>query len=363
MSGIETLLRPRRARNADSGRRQVTLKQVAERAGVGQITASRVLREPDKVSPALRARVHAAMAELGYVANQVASGLASGTSRVVPVLIPTLAHAVYVPFLRGVHEVLERRGYEVLLGATEYHPETEARLVSTLLGWCPAGLLVAGVDHLPATRERLRQAVAAGLPVVEFMDLAEVPLDLNIGFSHRAVGAAVADWLADRGYRHIAYAGTLAGYDQRSTRRAEGFHAALAARGLQGVEVLSAAPFSIALGGQLLGELLQRHPHIEAVFFANDDLAAGALFEAQRRGIAVPRQLAVMGFNDLEIAAAMHPAITSVAVDQYGMGRRSGELLLQRLAGDAATPQRIDTGFRIVERDSTPFRAPEEPAR
>lgn len=350
----DTPLRPRKARGAGALGRRVTLKDVAAHAGVGQITASRALREPDKVSPQLRARVLASMEALGYVANHVASGLASGSSRVVPVLIPTLMHAVYVPFLRGVHEVLEQHGYEMLLGTTEYRAATEAQLVSTLLGWFPAGLLLAGVDHLPQTVTRLRQAVAAGLPVVEFMDLADAPLDMNVGFSHRAVGAAVADWFADRGYRHIGYAGTLAADDLRSARRAEGFRAALAARGLPDhYELRADEPFSIALGGRLLARLLERHPQLQAVFFANDDLAAGAIFEAQRRGLQVGRDLAVMGFNDLEIAAAMHPSISSVAVDQHGMGRRVAALLLERLAGRRPSSPRFDTGFRIIERDST----------
>lgn len=344
----------RRPRPAHGPGRSVTLKAVAERAGVGHITASRALREPHKVSPALRERVLAAVADLGYVHNHAAAGLASGASRVVPVLVPTLEHAVYVPFLRGVHDELDRHGYEVLLGATDYRMETEARLVTTLLGWLPAGLLIAGSDHLPATRQRLAAAVRGGMPVVQFMDLAPEPLDLNVGISHRAVGEAVAHYLADRGWRHAAYAGTRAAHDLRSARRAEGFRAALAARGLPShLEERSDEAFSIALGGRLLVQLLERHPEVDAVFFGNDDLAAGAVLEAQRRGIAVPQRVAVMGFNDQEIAAAMNPSISSVAVDRHAMGRLSARLLVERLAGAEPAQPRIDLGFRIVERAST----------
>jgi LacI family gluconate utilization system Gnt-I transcriptional repressor len=348
MSGMSGVRRPRGA-----GHSRVTLREVAERAGVGQMTASRALREPEKVSPELRARVLEAVQALGYVANRVASGLASGTSKVVPVIVPTLTHAVYVPFLHGANEVLGRHGYQVLLATTEYEEGAEASLVDTLLGWYPAGLMVAGVDHLPHTAERLRRAAAEGLPVVEFMDLVETPIDINVGFSHRAVGEAVAHWFADRGHRRVAYAGTLAATDLRSARRAEGFLAVARARGLAPLDLRSEAPFSIGLGSQLLAQLLQREPALDAVFMANDDLAMGAVLEAQRRGVQVGAQLAVMGFNDLEIAAAMRPAISSVAVDQAGMGRRAAQLLLERRAGRHVHPLRVDTGFRIVEREST----------
>lgn len=344
----------RRSRGRNAQGKRVTLREVARQAGVGQITASRALREPDKVSPALRERVQAAVDALGYVPNRVARGLASGASPVVAVVIPTLDHAVYVPFLRGARDVLEPEGYELLLGTTEYVPETEARLVDTLLGWFPSGLLLAGVDHLPATCARLRQAVKTGMPVVEFMDLAEAPLDMNVGFSHREVGSAVARHLAASGARRIAYAGTLARHDVRSARRIEGFRSALRALGLADeLELRVEEAFSIALGGRLLAQLLERHPDVDAVFFANDDLAAGALFEAARRGIEVPGRLRLMGFNDMEIAAAVSPSISSVRVDQYRMGRISAQMLMRRLAGDASQAAVVDTGFALVGRGST----------
>ena len=341
---------PRRSR---IGKRAVTLKDVARLAGVGPITVSRVLREPDRVSPQRRGQVLEAIRTLGYIANPVASSMASGHTRLVPVVIPTLSHPVYVPFLRGVHEALEPRGYDVLLGTSEYRQEVEDRLVRGMLGWAPAGLMLSGIDHLPALRTHLRE-VARRITVIEFMDLDAEPIDLMVGFSHRAVGVAVAHWFADRGFRHVAIAGALAPHDLRAQRRAEGFAQALQARGLPPhYAVSSTEPFSTALGGRLLATLLERHPEVQAVFFANDDLAAGALFEAQRRGLQVPRDLALMGFNDTDIAAVVHPSISSVAVDRYGMGRTAAGLLLARLAGEPREPRVIDTGFSIVARDST----------
>jgi LacI family gluconate utilization system Gnt-I transcriptional repressor len=338
---------------------RVTLKQVAERAGVGMMTASRALRDPSKVSAALREKVFTAVTELGYIANRVASGLASGTSKVIPVLIPTLAHNVYVPFLDGAKAELDLHGYQTLLATTDYLPETEAHLVQMLAGWFPAGWLVAGVDHLPQTRRQLELAVAAGSPVVEFMDLTSSPIDQNIGFSHRTVGESVANYFADHGYRHIAYAGTLAEHDIRSSRRAEGFVAALEQRGLPSHYMLrSAQPFSLVHGGRLFNEVLERHPQVEAIFFANDDLAAGAILESRRRGIAVPGRVAVMGFNDTEIAAAMSPSISSVAVNRYEMGRIAARALMERIQGNTVATPQIDVGFQIIERESTARIAP-----
>lgn len=345
---------PRKRRSVHAQGKRVTLEDVAARAKVSAITVSRALRDPKKVSEEVRTRIHRAIDALGYIENRVASGLASGSSRIVPVIVPTLAHPVYVPFLQGVHAELDELGYQVILATTEYRQEVEAQLVQSLLGWFPAGLLVAGVDHLPETRKRLRQAVEVGLHVVEFMDLTSNPIDINVGLSHRAAGEAVANYLADEGYRHIAYAGTMMARDHRGERRWCGFRDALRARGLPAdYELRVDESFSIALGGHLLTRLLEAHPRIDAIFFANDDLAAGALFEARRRGIAVPRRLAIVGFNDLEIAAASDPPITSVAVDQRAMGRTAARLLSARFEGADRARTIVDTGFRIVERESS----------
>ena len=344
----------RRTRTALSQGKRATMRDVAQRAGVSSITVSRVLREPDKVSTHLRQRILSAVEELGYFANQVASGLASGASRVVPVLIPTLSAPLFVPFLNGVRAELEPRGYEVLLGTTEYREEVETRLIATFLGWFPAGLIVAGVDHSPVTRLRLKNAVGSGVPVVEYMELSDSPIDINVGFSHRAAGDAAARFFAAQGRRHIAYAGTLGSVDKRGARRVEGFQKALHSLCLPSHYVhLSEEPFSFSVGGRVFAQLLDAHPMIEAVFFANDDMAAGALGEAKRRGILVPRDIAMMGFADYEVASVMSPAISSINVNPLEMGRIAARALLKRLDGAPPAEGTIDTGFQIIERDTT----------
>jgi LacI family gluconate utilization system Gnt-I transcriptional repressor len=241
-----------------------------------------------------------------------------------------------------------------LLGTTEYREEVETQLIATFLGWFPAGLIVAGVDHAPVTRQRLANAVVSGVPVVEYMEVTDTPIDINVGLSHRAVGAAAARFFAAKGYRHIAYAGTLGALDKRAARRVEGFQKALHALCLPSHYVLlSEEPFSFSVGGRVLGQLLDAYPMIEAMFFANDEMAAGALGEARRRGIRIPQDLAVMGFNDYEIASVMTPSISSINVNPLEMGRLAARQLLASLDGVPGTEKRIDTGFAIIERETT----------
>jgi len=342
---------PSPGRKPRAHRKAVTLSDVARHAGVGTMTVSRALTRPEKVSEPLRAKILKAVDELGYIQNRFASGLASGTSRIIPVAIPTLLHPVYIPMLEGIHSVLTQHGYHIILGTTEYLVNVEEKLVSAFLGCSPGGLILSGVDHSAKTIKLLKRA---RLPVVEVMDLADRPIGLNVGFSDYEVGVAVVRHFYQKGYQRIGYAGTLTEIDLRSVKRIAGFQQTLKDYGLPYHFIQrSNEPFSIGLGAKLLDELLRQYPDLEAVFLANDDLAAGALFECQRRAIRVPEDLAIMGFNDQEIARSTFPGITSVATPRREIGRAAAQLLVKQLQGQPPPDRQLDLGFKIVERQST----------
>ena len=339
------------AEELEPWRKAVTLSDVARHVGVGTMTVSRALNKPEKVSTHLRAKILKAVEELGYVQNRFASGLASGTSRIIPVAIPTLLHPVYIPMLEGIYSVLAQHGYQIILGTTEYLVSVEEQLVNAFLGSSPDGLILSGVDHSAKTIKSLNRT---SLPVVEVMDLTDHPISMNVGFSHYQVGVAVARYLCQKGYQRIAYAGTLTEIDFRSVKRIAGFQQTLKDYGLPHHFIQrSNEPFSIGLGVKLLDGLLQQYPKVEAVFFANDDLAAGALFECGRRTIRVPDDLAIMGFNDQEIAGSTIPAITSVATPRREIGRAAAQMLVKKLQGQPPPDLQLDLGFKIVERQST----------
>lgn len=345
-------------------RQRVTIADVARLAGVATMTASRALNRPEIVSEELRLRVLQAADELNYIPDRAAGGLASGTGLALPVLVPTLHHSVYVQILEGLEERLPDAGYQLLLGSTDYSQEKEEKLIEVFLGWRPSAVVLSGLDHSERAVRLLR---ASGIPVVEIMDLAVAgetpqPLDLNIGFSHSRVGEAVVEYLAACGYRHIAYAGTLTEIDPRSVRRIRGFQGALQRLGLPHHLIgRSDLPSSLAVGQSLLSALLTASPDLDAVFFANDELAAGALFECMRRGIRVPEDLAIMGFSDEEIATHLYPALTTVRIPRHEMGRLAADLLLARLNGSLGPQPPIDVGFEIVQRQTTRTPSQENP--
>lgn len=329
----------------------MTLKHVAERAGVAPITVSRALNAPQSVSAALRTQIEIAVAELGYVPNRFAGALASADSRIIPVIVPSLSNAVFIEVIQGIQEVLEVAQYQMLLGNTQYDLIREAELVTTLLGWSPAGLILAGLRHAERTHRVLR---GYGRPVVEIMEYGPRPIDMNVGLSHLKAGQTMGEHLVARGYRQIGFIGGRLEADYRAAQRFRGLDRALATAGLQRRPAYShAEKSSPGLGGDKLMEVLAQSPELDAVFFANDDLAVGALLRAQREAIEVPGRIAIAGFNGLGIGALTTPALTSIVSPRQQIGEIAARKLLARIQGNQAGPARVDVGYRLEIRSST----------
>jgi LacI family gluconate utilization system Gnt-I transcriptional repressor len=330
---------------------KITLVDVALAAAVSPITVSRVINQPEKVSEAARLKVQKAIDDLGYIPNQHASSLASSRSGVIGVAIPSLSNVVFTDVLRGIYKVMGAAGYKVLLVDTHYSPLEEEKMVRTLMSQSPEGLIITGGDQTPACDQLLRRS---RIPLVQIMELLANPIDMNIGFSHYEAGADVVAHLLAQGYRRIGFIG--ARLDSRVQQRMRGYTRALEKVDLfeGGLIATSPEPSSIALGGALFKTLMAANQgHLDAVFCANDDLALGALFEAQRMNIAIPRQLAICGFNDIEAAAYVNPSLTSVAVGRYEMGIKAAELIIQVLNKQPVDNKQIDLGYVIKQRDSS----------
>jgi LacI family gluconate utilization system Gnt-I transcriptional repressor len=321
---------------------------VAKLAGVAPITASRALNTPTRVSADVLQRVQDAVLRTGYVPNRLAGGLASARSRLVAAVVPTLTGPVFLPTIEALTDALEERGYQLMLGQTGYAHSREDALLDAIIARRPDGIVLTGIVHSAQGRKRL---LAAGIPVVETWDLTPTPLDMLVGFSHADVGKAVADFLRARGRRRL---GAIAGDDERSMRRQRAFSAAAQAGGGPPAPVVTVpAPGTLKSGRQGLSRLLEQAPDIDAVFCSSDLVALGALTEAHARGIAVPRDLAVVGFGDLAFAADLVPALTTVRIDGTAIGRQAAQFIVDRAEGQEITERVVDIGYSIVERDST----------
>ncbi|MEH3145793.1 MAG: LacI family DNA-binding transcriptional regulator [Methylobacterium frigidaeris] len=323
-------------------RRAVTLADVAREAQVGESTVSRVLRSHGSFSQKTRSQVEAAVARLGYVPNRIAGTLASTGSRLIGIVIPSLSNIVFPDLLRGATGVLEADGFQSVIGVTDYDQDREEALVASLLSWRPAGLLVTGLEHNPGTVRSLR---ASGVRVVELLDVDEPGLDIVVGYSNRAAGAASARHLVGRGYRRIAYLGHDLSRDRRAAKRLAAFREALAEAGLPlADEERVPAPSSVEAGRSGLERLLARAPDLDAVYFSNDDMALGGYFHCLARGLSVPGQLALFGYNGLDVGRLMPQPLATIRTPRVEAGATAA-----RLVRAGGPPEVVDLGFELIE--------------
>jgi len=335
---------PRAAPPRPDYTRRATLRDVARLSGVSEISVSRVMRNAPSVSDALRARVLAAANTLGYTPNRLAGALKTRSSNLVAVIVPSIGNGVFPEVLNGIEAVLAEAGLQPVLGITQYDPVREVQVLRDMLAWSPMGVIMAGTEHEPAVARMLAQH---HIPVVEFMDVDRPPLQAAVGMSHARAAVAVADLLAERGYRRPGYIGAWAERPDRSRARRRAFEDRLAVLGIPLVDKeIASVPASAETGAQSAETLLARSPEIDVIFFANDDQALGALFHFQRTGRRVPEEIGIIGFNGIDIGAAAPTILASVVTPRYQMGIETARLLLSG-ADAPLTPAVIDLGFEI----------------
>ncbi|MBR7956638.1 LacI family DNA-binding transcriptional regulator [Burkholderia cenocepacia] len=330
------------------------MSDVARLAGVSKMTVSRVLAG-HSVAAETRARVCEAIDRLGYVADAAAGALSSGRSEFVAVLVPSLSSSNFSDTVRGLTDALEPHGLQLLLGDTDYDLEREERLVRSMLRHQPRCIALTGSQHTDATRKVLERSA---IPVVEMWDLPTRPIDTAVGFSNVRAARAMVRHLAERGYRRIGFLVGASELDRRGLDRLKGYQAEIKALGLGEPRVvrLGESPITMSHGGPAMAALLERWPDTDAVMCVSDMSAFGAIMECHRRGLSVPADIAVAGFGNFEVATCCHPTITTVSVDAYGIGLRTGEALLAALqardGGQPTASKSIRIDYTIIARES-----------
>ena len=328
--------------------RSATIKDVARIAALSPITVSRALNKPELVRPETVERVRQAVQLTGYIPNLLAGGLASKRSRLVAAIVPQLFNAMFAETVQGLSDRLAESGYQLLLSLSEYSKDREAQLVSAVLSRRPDGIVLTGINHALETRKLL---MSSSVPVVETWDLTPTPIDLLVGFSHEKIGETIARHLLGRGCRNF---GLVWADDERAAVRRKGLESVLAEHGIRDIPAaIVPLPSAFGLGRQGLSMLLDTGRPLDVVVCSSDTLAQGVLAEAQVRGIAVPRDMKLMGFGDFDFSAYTVPAISSIHIDKRAIGAKAADALIARIEGHPLQERIIDVGFSLVERETT----------
>jgi LacI family gluconate utilization system Gnt-I transcriptional repressor len=332
------------------GGHAVRMRDVAAAAGVSLMTVSRALREPERLSEGTRKAVLDAIEKIGYVPNRIAANLASARSSAIGQIVPSIQNSLYVDTVKGAADVLRAAGMQVMIADSGYSLEEEEALIGAFIAQRVSGLILHNTEHTPRAIEMIRRS---GVPVIETGDLTRRPVDMNISYSNFNAAKAMTLHLADRGYETIGFVSLVTRINRRARERQRGYLAALRSLGRASDArlVMEVGP-GMAAGANAMTEMVSRIPTVDAIFFAGDVLAVGALMEAQRRRWTVPRRVAIAGFDDLEILQHTVPRVTCLRLPRLEIGRRSAEALLERMHGKEGS-LRLDLGFEVIPREST----------
>lgn len=329
-----------------------TIGDVARRAGVSTATVSRVVNQPDAVRSALRDQVQTAIAHLGYVPHAGARTLKSHRTGTFGAIFPTVDNAIFAKAIDALQRRLAQAERQLLIATSDYDPRIEERQALNMLARGVDGLLLCGCSQSPALLERLARRA---LPVVHVMSWPLPAGRLGVGFDNARAMAQVVRYLTGLGHRRIAMLAGITRDNDRAAARVAGVREALRAAGLELTPSrLVERRYGLAAAREGLRVLLEARPAPTAVVCGNDVLAFGALLEAQRLGIAVPQQLSIVGFDDLEMASQLQPALTTVRVPAEAMWRSAAERLMAAIDGDAgAGAMATEVEVALVVRESS----------
>lgn len=311
------------------------------------MTVSRYLKDPTSVASKTGVKIKEAIDRLGYIPSRAPVMLSQSASKTIGLAVSSFSNLLFSDLIDGIEERARMYGYDILLAHTSYLEEEEERKVTQLLSYQVDAMILTECTHTPTTIKRLK---SADIPVVELMSIADTPIDMNIGYNHVKVAFAAVKGLIQSGRKCIAYLGARG--DNRTLDRQYGYELACKEMGVNchvfGADVRS----NFSRGSAMMRQAVEELHNLDAVFCTNDDVAIGAMIACIDLGIKVPEQVAVLGYNGLNIGTATVPKLTSVVSARKEMGRMAIDLIMRRIQSTDNGEQRIELNPMLSRGDS-----------
>lgn len=331
----------------------VSIKDVAELAGVSVATVSRTLSRPDKVAESTREKVMAAVEKCGYVTNVMASNFRRRRSQLIVVLVPDIANQFYSSIVQEIELVARRHGYQILLGETQQDPETELAYSALVSQRMADGIITLGMKIPFKVDPQRKQADSKWPPLVMVGEYTgRIPLP-KVGIDNAQAAAEATRHLVDLGHKRIAFIGGPKNFTL-CKERLKGFRRVMRKAGLElPPEYIQFGEFKLAAGHSEVKAVLATRTRPTALFCANDEIAMGVMKGLREAKLRVPGDISIIGFDDLDIADYCSPPLTTIRQPRRQMGSAAMELMLRILRGDATREECITLPHELIVREST----------
>ena len=315
---------PERRREGRPG--GVTIRDIAREAGVSTATVSRAFNAPETVKPATREAVMAVARQRHYVPQASATTLASQRSRLLGVIIPTISNSIYAQSTQAVQQAAQEAGYTVIVGVSDFSPEREERLIHRFIEHRVEGLVLTGEARAEGVYDKIEWN---DLPFVVTWKYVTKPARPSVSFDNFKAAASAVEHLLTLGHRRIGFVCGRSDVNDRALGRRRAFEETMRANQVPAdPDLIFERDFEYVEGTAVMRRMLEHRDPPTAVFCANDIQAIGAMAYCHQVGLSVPRDMSIVGFDDLPITQYTTPQLTTVHVPAAEMGRRAAQQLL-----------------------------------
>ncbi|AMM98298.1 catabolite control protein A [Bacillus pumilus] len=329
----------------------VTIYDVAREANVSMATVSRVVNGNPNVKPTTRKKVLEAIDRLGYRPNAVARGLASKKTTTVGVIIPDISSIFYSELARGIEDIATMYKYNIILSNSDQNTDKELHLLNTMLGKQVDGIVFMGGNITDVLVEEFKRSPVPIVLAASVEEQAQTP-SVNINYE-QAIYDSV-QLLVEKGHKRIAFVSGPMSEPINSMRKLAGYKRALEEAGIAFDDALVAeGDYSYDSGIESLAHLLEQSDKPTAVIAATDEMALGVIHGAQDRGVSIPEDLEVIGFDNTRLSLMVRPQLTTVVQPTYDIGAVAMRLLTKLMNKEQVDEQIVELPHRIEERQST----------
>jgi len=336
-------------------RKHATVHDIAKLANVSSATVSRVLSNSGyPVSEKLKNRILKVAEEVHYIPNQLGKQLKKNTSMMIGIIIPSIINPFYSSVVFGVEEVARQEGFTVIACNSLQDPELEEEYIQTVMEKQVKGLIISSIT---ADKTKLKRLIDMGVNVIAIDQKIDEDGISQIEFDHHKGGYLATKHLLDKGHTRIGYATNRL---NRPSRKGicRGYSDAMKEAGLEPlVEEFRSEEeynpiFEFETGKDLARRLLDSPQPPTAIFACNDLLAFGVIQELTARGLQVPEDVSVMGFDGIDIGQMIHPPLTTIKQPDYEMGKMACKMLLDMMKGSNSPMFDVTLQPRLIERKS-----------
>ena len=335
-------------------KKKINIFDIAKKSGYSTSSVSRTISNPTSVSKKTRDKITNIIKRMGYVHNSLAGSLKSGKSGFIIAIIPTLRDSIFTDYIRAIKEQLRKKGYQLLIGVTDYNLEREEEIVMKFLSYKPEGLIIVGTQHTSYTNSIL---LASKLPIVEIWNITDKPLDVVVGFSNFSAGYQITDYLLSLKYKKIAFATPDRNHmkiENRSKRRLSGYLSRIKEAKIKPIIFYYSEPQDHrTCGSEILKQYKKDKSKIDCIICGSEDSGITLLSTLLFYKMKVPKNIGVAAVGNAEITSLIHPQLTTIDFKAYEIGKIAAENLIARINNLEIKRRIFDVGIELIKGGST----------